>query len=356
MKKIILSFSIICLFTISILAQDAIRYQGVAFDSNGQAIIDAEISILLTVLQGSVNGSASYIESHRLTTEDNGAFALEIGRGTEVTGSFDDIDWLDAVHFLNVAVDPNGGTDYLDAGTTEFVSVPYTFHANVAMHGQRGPQGFSGPTGPQGFIGRQGEPGDDFPNTGPVGDTGPEGPSGPQGVDGPRGETGPPGDPNGPKGLQGIQGPQGDPGMNGGAEGPQGDVGPQGQAGAQGQQGPQGNAGRPGEKGPKGDPGGTQGSPGPAGERGDPGDPNGPPGEKGPLGPKGIAGPQGPQGPDGRPGSPGQAGLPALPIQIMLSTPPAGSLNDIYLDNGSNRSNGLPGFRYYNGTIWIDLH
>jgi len=68
-------------------------------------------------------------------------------------------------------------------------------------------------------------------------------------------------------------------------------------------------------------------------------------GDKGPTGP---AGPQGPQGPQGQMG---------LDISEMQSTPPTDLVANgyIYLDDGTNRANGLPGFRYFDVDHWIDL-
>ena len=181
MKKIILIISICCLTFLSIHSQDAIRYQAVAFDSNGQVISDSDISVLFTILVGSPTGGFSYIESHNTTTDVDGAFDLEIGRGEPLAGTLSDVDWLSDTHFLQVAVDPDGGTEYDDAGTQEFLSVPCAFHSNVAQYGERGPRGATGPQGPQGPAGFQGPRGDDFTNTGSVGPTGPAGFQGPLG-------------------------------------------------------------------------------------------------------------------------------------------------------------------------------
>ena len=320
-----------------LMSQDGIRYQGVAFDRSGEISTETPITLLLTIRSGNFSGIDVYQETHNLTTDRNGQFAAIIGSGTVELGTWPDIAWVSDSHFLNVQIDPDNGTDFINVGTSEFLSVPYAFHAREALFGP------DGPDGPQGDVGIQGPTGE----TGAKGPQGPPGPKGPAGPQGPKGEPGPPG----PSGAQGNVGPDG-------PQGPQGLVGPAGFEGASGPPGPRGlagNAGKKGisgEKGPQGPPGPEYGDQGPIGPAGPPGDPNGP---KGPQGPKGPTGPRGPSGvleipPIGPPGAPGRG------VQAILSDPPANpDLHDIYLDTGANRADGIKGFRYFNGTIWIDL-
>jgi len=79
-------------------------------------------------------------------------------------------------------------------------------------------------------------------------------------------------------------------------------------------------------------------------------------GIQGPQGPTGPTGPQGPVGDAGAPGSPGSQGLPGMPLLPLLSAVPAAPKDfEVYMDNGNNRVDGQPGFRYYDGGNWIDL-
>jgi len=103
----------------------------------------------------------------------------------------------------------------------------------------------------------------------------------------------------------------------------------------------------------------------------------GPQGERGPPGINGINGTNGLDGTDGincwdtnrnRINDPSEDsnsdglynsedcnnGIPVLPL---LSTPPTTNIQEgsIYMDNGTNRDDTLPGFRYYDGVAWIDL-
>jgi len=83
--------------------------------------------------------------------------------------------------------------------------------------------------------------------------------------------------------------------------------------------------------------GGQQGVPGPVG-------PPGPPGLPGVAGTPGQIGPPGPPGPSG------------LTEAEMTNTIPASPIKgEIYLDDGTNRGDAKPGFRYFDGGAWIDL-
>jgi len=69
--------------------------------------------------------------------------------------------------------------------------------------------------------------------------------------------------------------------------------------------------------------------------------------------PKGEKGDTGPQGPTGPQGLVGLSGLETLRLQNSL---PEGPQNgQLYLDDGSNREDNMPGFRYYDVDKWIDL-
>ena len=83
---------------------------------------------------------------------------------------------------------------------------------------------------------------------------------------------------------------------------------------------------------------------------------DGPPGSTGAIGPQGSQGLQGPSGLTGQAGLPGPQGPPGDAILPLLDTPPITAIEGtIYMDNGTNRSDALPGFRYFDGNNWIDL-
>jgi len=333
---------LVSLFVVVGISQQSIRYQGVAFGSDGERLVDQEISLILTILKDAPGpiGFSTYIERHRLQTTQSGSFELNIGEGEEVAFSYEDIAWNQGSYFLEVAIDVDGGSDYVIAGTTEFLAVPYAQYGFEAAHGPEGPQGITGPVGPpgpQGDDGLDGLDGEIGPKgfkgvSGQIGDTGPQGPMGPPGIDAP---------PGGAVGPEGPKGPDGPVGPGGGPVGPIGPMGPPGDEGAKG---------ATGLIGPAGPTGGTEGPIGDTGPQGPPGDPNGP------AGPTGATGPEGASGAIGATGLTGPAGPEGIGVQTMLDVaPPNPVQHEIYLDSGANRADGLPGFRYFDGVVWVDL-
>jgi len=62
------------------------------------------------------------------------------------------------------------------------------------------------------------------------------------------------------------------------------------------------------------------------------------------------------KGHEGRKGSTGPKGSDGIHHMPMLSTPPTNKGRGFYLDDGSNRVSGLPGFRYWDKETltWIN--
>ncbi len=130
MKHIILSFAFL-LTSVSLFAQAPQRmtYQAVIRNASNTLIVNSPVGVQISVLQGSANGVALFIERHTPTTNQNGLATLEIGAGTLVSGSFGAIDWSNGPLFLKTETDPTGGTTYSITGTSQFLSVPYALYA-----------------------------------------------------------------------------------------------------------------------------------------------------------------------------------------------------------------------------------
>lgn len=249
--------------SLTLLAQapEKISYQGVARDSQGNIIPNQAISLRLSIRQTTPTGTVVYSETHNTITNSLGLFTIGAGGGTVVSGTFASIDWSNGPYFFQTEMDSNGGTNYLNLGTSQLLSVPYALYAKTSGSGSSGATGATGPTGPTGNDGVAG-------SNGSIGATGPPGPSGADGQNGLNGATGP----TGQTGLTGSTGPSGADGQNGatgadgatGATGPTGADGSNGSAGSTGATGPTGADGSNGSMGATG-PTGAQGATGPVG-------------------------------------------------------------------------------------------
>ncbi|HTO17125.1 MAG TPA: FISUMP domain-containing protein [Edaphocola sp.] len=112
---------------------NSMSYQAVVRDQNNNLITNKGVGIKISILQGSISGSAIYVEIYNpnATTNANGLVSLEIGTGIPLTGSFSTIDWSSGPYFIKIETDPTGGTDYTITGTSQLLSVPYALHAKT---------------------------------------------------------------------------------------------------------------------------------------------------------------------------------------------------------------------------------
>lgn len=113
-------------------AQTGLNFQGVARTSNNIIIASQEISLKLSILQGSATGIPEYIEVRKVNTNAQGLFTAVIGDSeTTITlGNFADIDWKLSPKFLKIEIDPFAGNNFINMGTTQFQYVAYAKFAN----------------------------------------------------------------------------------------------------------------------------------------------------------------------------------------------------------------------------------
>jgi hypothetical protein len=120
------------LLTASAFAQvpEKMSYQAVVRDAGNSLVTSQPVGMQISILQGSVSGTAVYVETHTPNTNINGLVSLEIGSGT-TTDDFSTIDWSAGPYFIKTETDPTGGTTYTITGTSQLMSVPYALHAKT---------------------------------------------------------------------------------------------------------------------------------------------------------------------------------------------------------------------------------
>ncbi len=137
-----LAFFIIALFlgaAVSAQPPQSFRYQAVARDNSGNILANQSVSFRISILSGSISGTAAYTETHTgKTTNAFGLVELEIGNGAPVTGSFPAVNWGSNLYFVRIEMDPSGGAAYQVLSTSQLLSVPY------ALYSQKAGNGFSG--------------------------------------------------------------------------------------------------------------------------------------------------------------------------------------------------------------------
>lgn len=123
-------------------APNKFRYQAVAREQSG-AVITGNISIRLSFLEDSENGTQRYAETHNVTTNAQGVFDLSIGSGTPVMGNLDDVVWKGHNYWLKVEMKTPGASNFTEMGKTQLLSVPYAMYA--AESGSGGTNYIPGP-------------------------------------------------------------------------------------------------------------------------------------------------------------------------------------------------------------------
>ena len=138
--KAILFCLVMMLFNTYLSAQapEAFNYQAVARDGLGEVIQNQQITLRISILQGDSESTLAYQEEQAVLTSDRGIFSIRIGEGSTMTGIFSDIDWSIGAYYVRVEIDPLGGQNFIDLGSTKLYSVPYALYANRAGNSDSG--------------------------------------------------------------------------------------------------------------------------------------------------------------------------------------------------------------------------
>ncbi|RZM21533.1 MAG: hypothetical protein EOO88_32795 [Pedobacter sp.] len=94
----------------------------------------------MSILNGSDQGAVQYTEVRNLTTTTLGMYSVAIGGTGAISSSnnFATVNWGAGLKYLKVEVDLNGGSNFVSAGTTQLLSVPYALYAANATAGADG--------------------------------------------------------------------------------------------------------------------------------------------------------------------------------------------------------------------------
>jgi hypothetical protein len=139
MRKNFFLIIAIFLFSTTVIAQvpQLFKYQGLARDSSGNPISNDTIALRISIHQGTPVGTVVYKETHNPITNEFGSFNINIGGGTVVTGNFSTIPWGRYNFFQEVEMDVTGGTSFVSMGTSQYLSVPYSFASDSAFYSFR---------------------------------------------------------------------------------------------------------------------------------------------------------------------------------------------------------------------------
>ena len=140
MKRFFLLLSFVMMGVCAAMAQapEKMTYQAVVRNSGNSLVANQNVSVRLSILQGSAQGAPVYVENHTATTNDNGLMTVVVGGGAPTTGVFASIDWASGPYFLKSEIDPTGGINYSIESVQQLMSVPYALYAKQAGNGFSG--------------------------------------------------------------------------------------------------------------------------------------------------------------------------------------------------------------------------
>jgi hypothetical protein len=124
-KKILLFSIFFSLFSTFGQAPQKMSYQAVIRNSSNVLIASTSVTVKVSVLLGTANGTVVYSEVHLVATNNNGLATFNIGTGTVLFGDFAAINWANGNYFVKTETDPTAGTNYTIVGTSQLTSVPY---------------------------------------------------------------------------------------------------------------------------------------------------------------------------------------------------------------------------------------
>ena len=137
MKNLLLPLFIALSFFAHGQVPNQINYQAVARNSVGNVLPNKKITARLSIRDGSATGTILYKETRTITTNSFGLFNIAIGSpgADNATGTINGIDWSTAAKFIQVEVDPDGGSNFINMGAAQLLSVPYALYAGSAAAG-----------------------------------------------------------------------------------------------------------------------------------------------------------------------------------------------------------------------------
>ena len=127
--KKILFLLILNFVIINLNAQTGLNFQGVARTTNNVILASQAITIRLSIIRGSNDGTKTeeYVETRKVNTNAQGLFTAVIGDTGAIStlGNFATINWKLSPKFLKIEMDPAAGTNFITMGTTQFQYVAY---------------------------------------------------------------------------------------------------------------------------------------------------------------------------------------------------------------------------------------
>ena len=97
----------------------AFNYQGLAQDGEGKVLANRDITLRISLVESFDEGTIVFVEEFDVKTTAQGLFSLRIGEGIQILGNLRSISWGENRYFIRTEIDPNGGSDFINLGTSQ---------------------------------------------------------------------------------------------------------------------------------------------------------------------------------------------------------------------------------------------
>ncbi len=123
-------------FQLQAQAPGKFKYQAVARDPANQPYSNTSLRIRFALVENNANGQVRYSEEHTVTTSALGVFEANIGGGTVLQGSLNNVFLGEHAYYLRVELNPQAvGGAFILMGTSQLLSVPYALYSAQAGSG-----------------------------------------------------------------------------------------------------------------------------------------------------------------------------------------------------------------------------
>lgn len=137
LKITTLVLSVISFLNVFSQAPNGFNYQAVIRNSSGQPVANKSVSLKFTIHEATPTGTIIYQETQSKSTNAFGLISTIVGTGNIISGAFPKQAQLaSGLKYFQVEVDPEGGSNFLDIGTSQIVSVIYSNYSNFSGEAQ----------------------------------------------------------------------------------------------------------------------------------------------------------------------------------------------------------------------------
>ncbi|HEX8270544.1 MAG TPA: glycosyl hydrolase family 28-related protein [Flavobacterium sp.] len=109
-------------------APEGFSYKGIAYN-NGSPVTGQTVALRCSIRETSASGTVIYTEIHTVLTNINGVYSVVIGSNNPT--AFAAINWWPLQKFLQIELDPAGGTNFTQNIVTPMTSVPYALYSKT---------------------------------------------------------------------------------------------------------------------------------------------------------------------------------------------------------------------------------